>query len=289
MGQIYRLQRFFPATLLAVLFCGYAAAGDRRPASLWNGFERLDFQVAGRDCLLVLPKTPASGRPWIWHPEFFGHEPQADVALLGKGFHAAYINVQNLYGAPRRWTQWMRLTEADERVSPRAQGGARRVQPRRAVRLQLGARHPDQVASLYVDAPVCDFKSWPGGKGHGKGSRGDWEHLQEVYGLSEAEALAYRLNPVDNLAPLAKAKIPILSVCGEADTVVPRVENTRLVQRRCQSAGRRDPGDCQAQLRAPSPQFEGPGTIVDFIVPAPHARHGEIRMTKRTKGTKGTN
>ena len=31
--------------------------------------------------------------------------------------------------------------------------------------------NPDKVASLYGDAPVCDFKSWPGGKGKGKGSK----------------------------------------------------------------------------------------------------------------------
>ena len=42
----------------------------------------------------------AQGKPWIWRTEFFGHEPQADLALLAKGFHVAYIDVQNLYGAP---------------------------------------------------------------------------------------------------------------------------------------------------------------------------------------------
>lgn len=60
------------------------------------------------------------------------------------------------------------------------------------------------VACIYNDAPVCDFKSWPGGKGKGKGSPADWSCCLDAYGLTEPEALAYKLNPVDNLAPLAK-------------------------------------------------------------------------------------
>src|SRR5687768_8196139 len=75
-----------------------AAAGE--PAKMWNGFEKVDFKVDGRTCLLVLPKTPAEGKPWIWRTEFFGHEPQADIALLKNGFHVAYIDIQNMYGAP---------------------------------------------------------------------------------------------------------------------------------------------------------------------------------------------
>ena len=30
------------------------------------------------------------------------------------------------------------------------------------------AAHPDRVACIYADSPVCDFKSWPGGKGKGR-------------------------------------------------------------------------------------------------------------------------
>jgi pimeloyl-ACP methyl ester carboxylesterase len=268
MRPIYRLRRFFPATLLALLFCGTAAAGEPAPRhSLWNGFERLDFQVAGRDCLLVLPKTPAPGKPWIWRTEFFGHEPQADVALLGKGFHAAYINVQNLYGAPPALDAmdvfYAHLTK-EYRLAPKvvlegfSRGGL--------FAFNWAARHPDQVASLYVDAPVCDFKSWPGGKGRGKGSRGDWERCKKVYGLSEAEALAYRLNPVDNLAPLAKAKIPILSVCGEADTVVPIEENTRLVQRRYEALGGEIQVIAKPNCEHHPHSLKDPAPIVDFIV-----------------------
>jgi pimeloyl-ACP methyl ester carboxylesterase len=103
--------------------------------------------------------------------------------------------------------------------------------------LNWAARNPDQVACIYNDAPVCDFKSWPGGRGRGKGSPGDWRLCLDAYKLSEEEALAYKLNPVDNLEPLAKAKIPLLHICGDADDVVPIDENTLLVEKRYRELG----------------------------------------------------
>jgi pimeloyl-ACP methyl ester carboxylesterase len=56
--------------------------------------------------------------------------------------------------------------------------------------------------------------------------------------MTEEQALAYKLNPVDNLAPLAKAKIPILSVIGDVhDWIVPIEENTLLVEKRYKELG----------------------------------------------------
>ena len=188
---------------------------------------------------MVKPKSPAPGKPWIWRTEFFGHEPQADIALLEKGFHVAYIDVQNLYGAPVAMTGhgWLpRPSHRRHRTLP--ENHSRRHQPRRAVRLQLGGAAPrSNVAGLYVDAPVCDFKSWPGGKGKGPGSPADWQRLLKVYGFTEDQALAYDKNPVDNLAPLAKAGIPILAVIGDADEVVPVAENIDIVEKRYQALG----------------------------------------------------
>ncbi|MDD4871713.1 MAG: GDSL-type esterase/lipase family protein [Kiritimatiellae bacterium] len=206
--------------------------------SEWNGYERQDFVVDGRKCLLVIPKTPAQGKPWAWRTEFFGHEPQGDIALLGKGFHIAYMDVQNMYGAP------VALDHMDKFYAylTKERGLSSKTVPEGFSRGGLfafnwAARNPDKVAALYVDAPVCDFKSWPGGKGKGKGSTADWERCKKIYGLTEEQAMAYKLNPVDNLEPLAKAKIPILSVCGETDKVVPIDENSRIIKERYEKLG----------------------------------------------------
>ena len=56
--------------------------------------------------VVVAPKVPAEGRPWVWHGEFFGHKPDPDIALLGKGFHIVYLSVPNLLGSPVAVKHW---------------------------------------------------------------------------------------------------------------------------------------------------------------------------------------
>jgi pimeloyl-ACP methyl ester carboxylesterase/lysophospholipase L1-like esterase len=216
-------------------------AADKNPAvkrSQWNGFDRLDFVVDGRACLLVVPKMAAEGRPWIWRTEFFGHEPQTDLALLAKGFHVAYMDVQNMYGAPVALDHMDRFYDyliREYRLSPKtvlegfSRGGL--------FSLNWGARNPGRVACIYNDAPVCDFKSWPGGFGNAKGSPDDWRRCLAVYNLTEHEAREYKFNPVDNLAGLVRANVPLLHVCGDADHVVPIDENTRLIEQRYRELG----------------------------------------------------
>lgn len=103
-------------------------------------------------------------------------------------------------------------------------------------------RHPDQTLAVCLDNAVCDFKSCPGGTpkklGTGKGSETEWKKLLTACDFkSDDEAVAYNLNPVDNLAPLAKAKIPLLLVYGDKDTVVPHAENSELVFDRYKELG----------------------------------------------------
>ncbi len=211
----------------------WQAGSEPDAISTWEGFEKHDFKIDGRDCVLVLPASPARGKPWIWRTEFFGHQPQADLALLHKGFHVAYMDVQNMYGAPVALDHmdkfYEHLTTLHGLASKTVLEGLSRGG---LFALNWTARHPDRVACVYNDAPVCDFKSWPGGKGKGKGSPGDWQQCLKMYGLTEQQALDYKLNPVDNLEAMARAKIPLLHVCGDADEVVPIDENTRLVENR---------------------------------------------------------
>ena len=100
------------------------------------------------------------------------------------------------------------------------------------------ATHPDQVGLIYGDAPVCDIKSWPGGKGKSKGSPRDWKLFQDVFRLNtEQEALDWKGNPIDVLEPIAKAKIPIIHVVGDADDAVPVAENTAVLKERYEKLG----------------------------------------------------
>jgi len=234
---------------------------------IWEGYDRHDFHVDGRAALVVAPKEQAPGRPWVWRARFFGHEPQADVALLGRGFHIAHIDVTNLYGSPKAVAVWDRFYE----LLTAEHGFAKKVALEGFSRGGLiiynwAAANASKVACLYGDAPVCDIKSWPWGKGVGTGNPEDWPRCLEMYGLTEESVMAFKGNPIDHLEPLAAARVPILHVCGDADVNVPMCENSDVVQARYNALG----GDITVIAKpgcAHHPHaLEDPAPIVEFIV-----------------------
>jgi len=258
-----------------LIFCRNAWAAEAAVAaapfpgtkSVWNGYDRYDFQFDGRKCLVVLPKTAAAGRPWIWRARFFGHEPQTDLALLAQGFHLVYMDVVELFGNPQAVAHW----DAFYKHLTSEHGLAKKVALEGMSRGGLyiynwAAANPEKVACIYADAPVCDVRSWPGGKGKGKGSAKDWEKCLAAFNMTEAQAADFRGNPIDHLQPLAKAGIPLLHVCGDADDVVPVAENTAILAERYRKLGgsievilKPDVGHHPHSLKDPTP-------IVEFIL-----------------------
>ncbi|MEY2466493.1 MAG: hypothetical protein QOD03_1014, partial [Verrucomicrobiota bacterium] len=226
---------------------GSASADKAAPfpgqKSQWEGFDRYDFEVNGKPAIIVVPKTALPGKPWAWRGEFFGAYANADVALIEKGFHLAYLSVPDLFGSPEAVNYWngfyKELTEKYGLAKKPALIGLSRGG---LYCYNWAIVNPDKVACIYADAAVCDFKSWPGGKlknlGQGEGSADEWAKMLKAYGFkSDAEAIAYRGNPVDNLKPLAHAKIPLLHVYGDTDTLVPWQENTGVVASRYKELG----------------------------------------------------
>ncbi len=238
--------------------------------SEWNGFDRYDFIVAGKPVLVVAPKQAAPARPWVWHGEFFGHKPAPDIALLGRGFHVVHLSIPDLLGCPDAVTNWNRLHAELTGTYGFAQKPA-------LVGLSRGGLYcynwaianPDKVACIYADAPVCDFRSWPGAFGKGKRSERDWQLVLSWWGFeSDAEARAYGGNPVDNLAPLARARVPLLHVYGDADEVVPWEENTGLVAERYRKLGGEITLIAKPGVKHHPHGLDDPTPIVEFI-----ARH----------------
>ena len=154
-----------------------------------------------------------------------------DSILLSEGFYVAYINTDNMYGSPASLEVWNGFYE----YLTSMHGLNRKVSlegvSRGGLFIYNWAKHnPEKVICIYAEAPVCDFKSWPGGLGKGKGSAADWERLKEAYGFSsDEEAKNYRDNPVDNLEKLAQAKVPLLHMIGLDDQIVPPEENTFIL------------------------------------------------------------
>ncbi len=164
--------------------------------SQWNGFDKYEFEYDGRKCIVVTPKVVAQGNPWIWRARFFGHQPQTDIALLLRGFHLVYMDVVEMLGSPKAVAHW----NAFYKYLTEDYGFAKKVALEGMSRGGLyiynwAAANPEKVSCIYADAPVCDFKSWPGGKGKSKGNADLWKKCLEEYGLTEEECLSINTIP----------------------------------------------------------------------------------------------
>lgn len=237
--------------LMAAGLCAVACAGGTGdgPATVrwpegstdtWNGYTRHTFTVAGCPAWVVEPRSALPGKPWSWCLEFPDAftERCAAPGLLARGFHHGHIAVGNTFGSPdalKKLTLFYKVVTGLGLSRKPALIGLSRGG---LYAYRWAAEHPSWVGAIYGDAPVCDFKSWPGGRGKGVGSKGDWQELIRCYGFAdEAQALAYRGNPIDTLRPLARAKVPIIHVVGDADDVVPPDENTAIIEERYRKLG----------------------------------------------------
>lgn len=238
----------------------------------WEGFERHDFDFEGKPAIVVVPPHPLPGKPWAWRGEFFGAYANADAELVAKGFYLVYLRVPDLFGSPTAVKYWDDFyAELTGRY-----GLAKKVA---LIGLSRGGLYcynwaeanPDKVACIYADAPVCDIKSWPGGKvknlGQGGGSANEWSKMLAAYGFrSDAEAIAFRGNPIDHLEPLAKAGVPLLHVYGDADKTVPWNENTGVLAERYKKLG----GNIELIAKPGGDHhphgLTNPAPIVDFIL-----------------------
>jgi hypothetical protein len=209
------------------------------PALDYNGYAHHNFAVDGCNVHVVLPTEPLPGRPWVWRTMFWDAFPIADLALLKAGFHLAFIDVGNTFGCPDA----MKHFDAFYATMTSQYGLSRKPALEGLSRGGLYAYrwayvNTGKVGCIYGDAPVCDMKSWPGGKGKGKGSATDWQKAIDAYHFAdELEMMDFKGNPIDILEPIAAAHIPIIHVCGDADTAVPEDENTDIVRMRYMSHG----------------------------------------------------
>src|SRR5262249_5726413 len=95
-------------------------------------------------------------------------------------------------------------------------------------------RHPQCVERIAGICPATDFRSWPTLPNvvtfptKGLGYR---------LALEELERRIAEFNPIDNLAPLAKAGVKILHIHGDEDKLVPMSANSMELVRRYRALG----------------------------------------------------
>ncbi|MFI3282082.1 MAG: GDSL-type esterase/lipase family protein [Rikenellaceae bacterium] len=187
------------------------------------GYKGMEYKTEGLEFKVVQPKVANSQRSWVIRARFWGHEPQVDQRLLEMGFHIAYCDVANLFGSAEAVKRWDRLYDI-----LRYEGLSKKVVLEGMSRGGLivynwAVENRKKVSAIYADAPVMDLKSWP--MGDTKYTK-ECNSMKEAYGMSEEQMLLYEGNPVDHAKRIAKSKIKIMHVIGDADDVVPYSDNT---------------------------------------------------------------
>ena len=193
----------------------------------WHGFDRYDFvmdmqtlaitpfkapaseqsgDLGNSDkghlrCVVVVPKQAAPGNPWSWRGVYWNHQPQAEVELLKRGFHIAYISVDpkprssteltmdelmDELGMSSRalteWDAWYAYLTGQYGLSKKpafigmSRGGI--------FEYRWGGANPDKVSCIYADNPGMEREGF------------------------------------ERLVDLARADVPILQICGTIDPML---------------------------------------------------------------------
>jgi len=270
---------------------------DSIKESNFHGFQQYNFKYKGNFCRIVKPKKVAEGKPWVLRARFWGHEPQTDIALLERGFHIAYCDVANLFGAPqavKRWNKYYKLMKKaglSKKVvlEGMSRGGL--------IVYNWAVKNPKKVACIYADAPVLDGKSWPGGFGKGKGYPQGWTDFKTVYKLKTPKKTeSFKGDPVHQIKKIAKGQFPMMHVCGITDKVVPIDENTKIFEERLKALGadisviyKENNGHHPHSLKNPTPIvnfiLRNTGYMINFAaIPAPGSEYRSAAGWKKGKG-----
>ena len=149
--------------------------------------------------------------------------------VLKAGIAIAGIDVGESYGSPKGRALYSALHKHLVEKHGLAKQACLLARSRGGLMLySWAAENPDKVRCITGIYPVCNIASYPG--------------LPRASGAYEltAEQLKAQLakhNPIDRLAPLAKAKVPIFHIHGDMDRVVPLDKNSAMIKQRYDKLG----------------------------------------------------
>ena len=172
-----------------------------------ENYDRYEFNIDGvaGAVVVTIPKREAPNKPWVYRAGFGGRDAAVDLALLAKGFYIVTgpvsFNSDSLI--LKDWDVVYKLMTDNgfsrKPVMEGAGGAAGEV-------YGWAIQHPDEVSCIYAENPV----------------------MRSTFSKAQ---------PLDNLALLAKAGVPLLHVCGSLD---PELEkDTRSVQQQYETLGGR--------------------------------------------------
>lgn len=194
------------------------------------------FDLNGHTAFLIMPAqvNPAHPVPWVWYAPTLPRLPGKQELwmferFLKAGVAIAGVDVGESYGSPAGRAGFSQLYEELTLKRGMARKPCLLARSRGGLMLYNWAvEHPDQVGGIAGIYPVCNLRSYPG-----------LDRACSAYGMTVnalEKALAEH-NPIERLAPLAGAKVPVLHIHGDSDKVVPLEENSELLAKRYRAAG----------------------------------------------------
>ena len=196
------------------------------------------FEVEGRTAFVILPavgnRRANRPTPWVWYAPTLPALPETRESwmferFLAAGIAVAGVDVGESYGNPQGRAHF----EAFHRELTERRGFSRKpcllARSRGGLMLyNWAAEHPDSVGCIAGIYPVCNLRSWPG-----------LDEACGAYGLTavQLDEQLRQHNPIDRLAPLARAGVPIFHIHGNADGVVPLPDNSALLASRYRELG----------------------------------------------------
>lgn len=197
-------------------------------------YDRYQFNInnfSGGGLNIIVPKTPAPGNPWVFRADFVGRDAVVDLALLAKGFYIVTGPVP--YDDGPVLAQWdatyQYLTDQGFSKKPVMEGAGRAAGEAYA----WAMANPDKVSCIYGENPIMHSN------------------------LSKIPLL-------NSLDILAKAHVPLISVCGSLDPGLN--DNTRVIEKRYHELG----GQITVVIKDGEGRYplapRDPQPVVDFIV-----------------------
>jgi pimeloyl-ACP methyl ester carboxylesterase len=236
--------------LMAAVACGEEPkpAVEKVPtkiAGTYSGGELVELRVRDRIAYLVKPTAAVDPQKrWVWEYPFwlgvndgFGnvaHRYYIEQALAA-GFHVAGVDVGPSCASPAAAAVCQEFHEqlvSKQGLHQRARllchshGGL--------IAYGWAFRNPTCVDRIAGMCPATDFRTYPT---FPNVVTGPTKGLDYGLSLEELERRAAEFNPIDNLAPLAKAGVKILHLHGDADLLVPTGANSTELARRYREFG----------------------------------------------------
>ncbi|MBQ7335952.1 MAG: hypothetical protein IJW92_05730 [Clostridia bacterium] len=195
--------------------------------SEYHGYKRIDFTFSGREAILVFPKEENKTAKWMLKTEYFDAFPELELAMLGRGYHLAYLKNISRWGleedqiAKRDFAEYlMREYGLNRRCVciGMSCGGWQAV--------QFASMYPSYVSHLYLDAPLLSFF----------GLTEEWlDKFEPEYNRfrgfqTSAERFIVNDLPVHRLKVLTDNRLPVSLVYGGKDTVVDPKKNAAVVK-----------------------------------------------------------